>query len=94
MANVVATLLRLPTARSPSRRINLIQGQLREGAVSFGDATKACVIRHLSHGGACLEFAGPPLIPDMVTVTVKPEGLRLSGHVIWRSDCRVGIRFL
>jgi len=62
------------------------------GSISFGSAWAVdCIIRNLSKTGACLELQAP--VPDTVSLLIKPELLRKTCDVAWRSSGRIGVCF-
>lgn len=69
------------------------QRTFKGGSISFGSAPSIdCVVRNLSETGACLEV-GSPSIPNNFTLLIKPEFLKRSCKVAWRSASRIGVRF-
>jgi hypothetical protein len=72
----------------------LRQRTYKGGSISFGSAPAVeCVIRNMSETGACLEVASPG-VPDNFTLLIKPELLKRSCSVAWRTDQRIGVRFI
>lgn len=70
------------------------QRTFKGGSISFGVAPSIdCIVRNFSQTGACLEVAGPVRVPDNFTLLIRPELLKRSCQVAWRSDGRVGVRF-
>jgi hypothetical protein len=63
----------------------------------FGHAPLVeCLIRNLSETGACLEIRSPSSpsdAPDSFALIIKPENLKRSCQVVWRSDRCMGVRF-
>ena len=59
-------------------------------AISFASAPSIeCIIRNLSETGACLEVPGS-VVPDSFTLIIKPELLKRTCQVVWRTDRRIG----
>jgi hypothetical protein len=74
-----------------SPRLRTIKG----GTIMFGAAAAIdCIIRNMSDTGASLEVEGPTGIPDDFTLLIRPEIIKRSCHVVWRTDRRIGVRFL
>ena len=53
-----------------------------------------CVVRNLSAAGAMLEVESEAGIPDEFTLVIKPEYLKRTCRVIWRSAQRIGVHFV
>ena len=69
------------------------QRTLKGGSISFGSAPSIdCVVRNLSETGACLEVASSS-IPDNFTLIIRPEILKRSCQIAWRSAQRIGVHF-
>lgn len=65
------------------------------GTISFDRAAGIdCVVRNLSETGACLEIASPIGIPDDFTLVIKPEYLKRTCHIVWRTAQKIGVRFV
>jgi hypothetical protein len=69
------------------------QRTFKGGSVSLASGSIDCIIRNLSGTGALIEFSGPIAMPDTFVLIVKPELLKRSCIVAWRSANRVGVRF-
>jgi len=68
---------------------------LKGGSIIFGLAAGIdCVIRNMSHTGACLEVESPVGIPDDFTLLIKPEIIKRKCRVAWRSPNRIGVHFV
>jgi hypothetical protein len=52
-----------------------------------------CVVRNLSGIGACLETARASTLPNRFPLIIKPETIKRSCEVVWRSESRVGVQF-
>lgn len=61
--------------------------------IEYGGDKIACTIRDLSITGAALEVSDSIAIPEEFTLVVREDGLRLSCHVVRRSDFRIGVAF-
>jgi len=62
------------------------------GWISSGSAWDVdCIIRNMSKTGACLELQAP--VPDTFSLLIKPELLKKTCQVAWRSSGRIGVRF-
>ena len=71
------------------------QRTFKGGSISFDVAPAMdCVIRNLSATGACLELSNAVAVPNHFTLLIKPEILRRSCEVAWRSAARIGVRFI
>lgn len=78
----------------PERRVTNRQRTLKGGTIYCdGFAGIECIIRNLTKSGACLEIKGPNSVPDEFFLIIKPEHLKRSCTVIWRSEGRIGVRF-
>lgn len=65
------------------------------GSIIFGAAAAIdCTIRNLSETGASLEVTSPVGIPDEFTLLIKPEFVKRSCRVAWRSARRMGVQFV
>lgn len=65
------------------------------GSVMFGVAVAIdCTIRNMSDAGAALEVESHVGIPGEFVLLIKPEGLRRTCRVIWRSAKRIGVQFV
>jgi hypothetical protein len=64
----------------------------KSGTASFGLALSVdCIIRNMSKTGACLELKGA--VPNTFSLLIKPELIKRTCEVTWRSQERVGVRF-
>lgn len=71
------------------------QRTFKGGSISFNHAAAIdCLIRNMSATGACLEISSPIGIPDEFTLIIKPEYLKRSCQVAWRTSTRIGARFV
>jgi hypothetical protein len=59
----------------------------------LGGGPSSCVVRNLSVTGAAIELSDLSGIPDSFLLVMPDDGLRLSCHVVWRTDYRVGVTF-
>jgi hypothetical protein len=67
---------------------------LKGGTIMFGSAASVdCIIRNMSDTGASLEVENPAGIPDEFTLLIRPEIIKRSCHVVWRTERRIGVRF-
>lgn len=64
------------------------------GTISFDRGLVDCTIRNLSDTGALLEIASPIGIPDQFILIIKPETIRRSCEVKWRSERTIGVKFV
>jgi hypothetical protein len=65
------------------------------GLITFGAApTVDCLIRNMSETGAALEAESTVSIPVEFTLVIKPEFVKRNCRVAWRSDRRIGVRFV
>ncbi|MEW6449088.1 MAG: PilZ domain-containing protein [Pseudomonadota bacterium] len=75
--------------RSQSRRRTF-----KGGLISGGNITgMECTIRNMSERGALLEVSNPAGIPDVLTLIIKPEIVRRTCVVAWRSGIKIGVKF-
>ena len=64
------------------------------GMILFQPAgTMDCVVRNLTAAGACLEVTHSATLPDHFALIIKPEIIRRTCAVVWRSAGRIGVRF-
>jgi len=71
------------------------QRTFKGGTISFDRAAGIdCVVRNISKSGACLEVQSPLGIPEQFTLVVKPDDLKRSCQVAWRSAGRIGVLFV
>jgi hypothetical protein len=47
----------------------------------------------MSDSGAMLDVTSPVGIPEYVSLVIPTEGKRLSCHVVWRKEKRIGVTF-
>ena len=60
----------------------------------FGPAASVdCIIRNMSEAGAALEVDSPVGIPDDFTLLIRPEIIKRTCHVVWRTERRIGVAF-
>jgi hypothetical protein len=65
------------------------------GSISFDVAPSMdCIIRNLSETGACLELSNAVVVPDRFTLLIKPEIIKRSCEIAWRSAAKLGVRFV
>jgi hypothetical protein len=77
------------------RRRNSRQRVFKGGLIYYATAPAInCLVRNVSPLGACLEPDGSVSVPDHFTLLIKPERLKWSCQVEWRSMKRIGVRFL
>jgi hypothetical protein len=76
------------------KRARQRQRTFKGGSVSWtGGVSVDCIIRNLSETGALLELSNANGIPDTFTLIIKPELLKRSCQIAWRSESRFGVRF-
>lgn len=74
--------------RSEVREVSDVEVDFRSGST-----TARALLHNVSTGGCMLEIADG--IPGEVEfLSVKLGGLPVDGHIVWRHDCVVGVRFL
>jgi len=67
---------------------------LKGGLILFGTAPAFdCTIRNMSTIGALL-LINPIGIPDEFTLVIKPEMVKRSCRVAWRSADKIGVHFV
>jgi hypothetical protein len=77
------------------RRRTPRQRTLKGGTIIFGTAPDIdCVIRNLTEIGAALEVGRSAGIPDHFTLLIKPEIVKRTCRVVWRSAKRIGVEFV
>lgn len=77
------------------QRIDKRHRTFKGGTISFDRAAGiSCIVRNLSKTGACLELDSVFGIPDEFTLVIKPEYLKRTCHVAWRSVNRIGVKFV
>ena len=64
------------------------------GSISFDLGIVDCVVRNISDTGALLELKSHAGIPDKFTLIIKPEYLKRSCEVVWRSARNIGVKFI
>ena len=65
---------------------------LKAATISFGGGAISCTVRNLSVSGASLEVASPIGVPETFALEMERGGRRC--RVIWRSEKRIGVRFI
>jgi hypothetical protein len=74
------------------RRYATRRRTFKGGSILFGAMPSVdCIVRNISKAGACLELQAS--VPDAFTLVIKPELLKRTCEVAWRSAGRVGVRF-
>jgi hypothetical protein len=74
--------------RSPRQRT------IKGGSIMFGSAAAIdCIIRNMSNTGASLEVERPIGIADDFTLLIRPQIIKRSCHVVWRTKRRIGVHF-
>jgi PilZ domain len=64
------------------------------GSISFETVTGlGCVVRNLSPHGALIELSASVDLPDEFTLIIKPEMLKRTCRIVWRSKNLFGVRF-
>jgi hypothetical protein len=67
---------------------------MKPAKIEYGGKKIACTIRDLSTTGAALEMPDrSSSVPQAFMLIVPDDGLKLSCHVIWRREFRIGIAF-
>jgi hypothetical protein len=75
-------------------RIAARQRTLKAGTIALaGGGGVDCVVRNLSHTGACLEVASPIGIPDTFALVTEADHMHRACHIVWRREKRIGIVF-
>ncbi|MGQ4272434.1 PilZ domain-containing protein [Terrihabitans sp. B22-R8] len=62
--------------------------------VANGFSSFDCIVRNMSAGGALVELPSTIGIPSHVTLRMKDGSPERACHVAWRTDSRMGLRFL
>ena len=63
------------------------------GAIYSGVEVFDCIVRNLSPDGAFLQVESRTGVPDRFMLIIKPEGVKRSCQVAWRSPRKIGISF-
>lgn len=66
---------------------------LMSGAIQFAGCTINCLVRDMTISGAALDVADPHDIPERFNLVFKADGTRISCHVVWRQEERIGVTF-
>ena len=67
----------------------------KAGTIEFNRAGGiSCTVRNLSSDGASLEVASPIGIPDDFTLGIESDHVIRQCHVTWRSNTRIGVKFV
>jgi hypothetical protein len=66
---------------------------MKPAKIEHGGYKIACTVRDLSITGAALEVSDQRAIPATFALIMPDDGLRLSCHVVWRRDYRIGVAF-
>lgn len=65
------------------------------GAIIYGLVPPIdCIIRNLSATGAAIQVGDPASTPSTFQLLIKPEMIKRNCQVIWRSETRLGVRFV
>ena len=64
------------------------------GSITFDRGVVDCIIRNLSETGALLEVLNPAGIPDRFNLIIKPETIRRSCEVAWRTERNIDVKFV
>jgi hypothetical protein len=68
---------------------------LKSGSVTFGLFPNVeCRVRNMSSGGACLELEHRTSLPNDFSLLIKPECVRRSCRLVWRSASHAGVQFV
>lgn len=67
------------------------QRTLKAGKIEFGGGAIDCAVHNISATGAALNVASPVGIPARFTLVTEDK--RLSCHVVWRKERRIGVAF-
>jgi hypothetical protein len=78
----------LETRHDPRHKVQ------KAGMLSFVGGAVTCTVRNLSLTGAAIEIEGQHGIPDKLTLVVPEDKLRLQCRIVWRSQYRIGVRFV
>ena len=76
------------------QRINPRRRILKTGQIAFSDKAPKleCAVRNLSATGACLQVSTTHGMPAGFELIV--EGARHACKIVWRTDTRLGVRFI
>lgn len=90
----IGNSVRLVSGLMEERRTNPRLRTLKGGIILYGAAPSFdCTVRNVSESGALL-VVSPVGIPDEFILVIKPEMIRRSCRVIWRSADKIGVRFV
>ena len=76
------------------RRKSQRHKSFKSGSISFELGTVDCVVRNTSETGALLELKSHAGIPDKFTLIIKPDYLKRSCELVWRSARNIGVKFV
>ena len=77
------------------RRLSMRDRVIFGGVAKINErgSTMDCVVRNMSEGGACVEFADTAKLPDEMRVTIARKGRSFFAKMIWRQAVKVGLAF-
>jgi len=76
-------------------RRSLRRRTLKTGKISFSFAAGLdCIVRNISETGALLQLETSVGVPDKFDLIIKPDNIKRSCEVAWRSAKRIGVRFV
>jgi hypothetical protein len=80
-------------ATSSERRRQRLK-TFKGGAIIYGLVPPVdCIVRNLSDTGAAIQLVDPASTPDAFQLLIKPEMIKRTCNVVWRSETRIGVRF-
>jgi hypothetical protein len=71
------------------------QRTLRSGKIVFNHRSCVvdCMVRNLSHDGACLDLPSTLGIPDDFDLLIEPDKPARACRVTWKRETRMGVAF-
>ena len=63
------------------------------GAIEFAGSTISCLISNISIFGAAIEVTRSHDIPERFDLVFKADKARISCHIVWRQEERIGVSF-
>jgi len=75
---------------APRYRVN------KPAIIDYGGDRYPCTVRDISNTGAALEFSDLVSLirrAKAFTLLIPEDGLKLSCHVVWQRDYRMGVTF-
>ncbi len=65
----------------------------KSATIGTGRTAIQCLVCDLSLTGAAISIESANGVPERFTLVLPEDGLQLPCQVVWRRECRVGVRF-